>query len=316
MATAWKRVASAASAFVFLAATVACAEHGWHAPRTEILVPLFAVGIIFGVGVSLLRSRGHAAALSEDRPDAILEVTSASHTTHALAALVGACTSLASGVALGLTMADWQQLVLASLVGALYMATWPLQVLAAHILLERKLSVGIDGVRVGRRNVPFHAIRAATADAKDGSIVLACADGSVIRHRCANVAIARDLAERITSRLASDVTTARVAPRDGRALEAWRSELLASDYRAAEITRDAAAQILRSATSTADERIGAALILAGRAEGDEKTEAHARIRVAAASCVDRRLRVALERVAEDTLDEATLDSVSPKRARA
>jgi hypothetical protein len=317
-ASVWKRVAFVAAAVIFVVAMLACLERGWHAPRPAILVPLFALGILFGVGVSMLRARSLGPA-PVDPEDAIIDVTSTRHTTHALAALIGAVTSLVSGVGLGLVMGGWQELVGASVVGSLYMATWPLQVLAANVVLEQRLSIGIDGVRVGRRHFPFRTLRAATTDAKDGSITLHCEDGTVLRHRCASLEMARDLSERIAARLASrslvDAATTRVA-RDGRTLDAWRRELLAPDYRESAITQEAATRILHSGAATPDERVGAALILAGRSDGgDDRQRERTRIRLAAAACIDHRLRVALEHVAEDRLDEATLDALEARRAR-
>jgi hypothetical protein len=326
MTTAWKR--TAVSAFVVISFTALMFEgaSNWHAPSVEVLVPLFAFGILFGLGVNLLRAR--AVGPSADEPDdaiavgaplrqpPIVDVTSTSHSTHALAALLGAVTSLFSGILLGLAMQDWQQLFLASLVGAIYMGTWPLQVVAAHALLAPRLSIGIDGVRVDRRRVPFHEIREAVVSAQDGVIEIRCHDSAVVRHRCTSLEVARDLTAKISARLASssppEVATTRVA-RDGRSLEAWRRELLGAAYREREITNDDASRILRSGAATPDERVGAALILAGRAEGEDRDRERTRIRVAASACIDRRLRVALERVADDELDDATLDELSDRQ---
>lgn len=316
--SAWKPAAFGAATVVFLAAMIASAERGWHAPHEGALVPLFAFGILSGIAVSVLRARSRALGVAEADDDAILEVTSARPSTYALAAIAGVGTSLVSGVALGLAMGQWTQLFLASLIGALYMATWPLQVIAAHAVFAGRISIGIDGVRVGRRHLPFHALARVTVDARDAALVLEPHDGAVVRHRCGSIEAARDLREMIEERLASraalDAATLRMA-RAGRTVDAWRRELLGAGYRGAAITPEAASQILGAAGAAPDERVGAALVIAGRAEGEERERARTRIRVAAAACVDRRLRVALERVAEDTLDDAALEALAPRPAK-
>ncbi len=310
--SAWKRVAVVAAVVVFIAGMIGCAINGWHAPSLVYLIPLFAVAVVFGMGVNLLRARWLGPSpLQAD--DAILEVTSTTHVNHALAAVIGVITSMISGIGLGMAMSGWTDLFLASIVGSLYMATWPLQVIAAHAFVSGRLSIGLDAIRIDGHVVPFHAIRGLEVDAARGTLIVQTPDG-VLRHACTSLGMARDLQERIASRLASNVS-AEAAPRvarEGRTLDAWRNELLSPSYRSREVTSEEATRILTSAAATPDERVGAALILAGRAEGEARDQDRARIRVAAAACVDRKLRVALEHVASDELEEAMLEGLDGK----
>jgi hypothetical protein len=97
--------------------------------------------------------------------------------------------------------------------------------------------------------------------------------------------------------------------RGGRDLEAWRDALrkaLADDgrYREAPMDRDDVARVLDSAASPAERRIGAALLLAEGSDGEAGRE---RVRVAARAAASPRLRIALERVADGSVDEAAID---------
>ena len=83
--------------------------------------------------------------------------------------------------------------------------------------------------------------------------------------------------------------------------------------RSNEISTEDAERILHAGAASHDERVGAAMVLASRAAEGDKRE---RIRVAASACIDQRLRVALERVADDTLDEETLTKLGGARLKA
>lgn len=107
-----------------------------------------------------------------------------------------------------------------------------------------------------------------------------------------------------------------VLDRSGRSTEAWRSALRAlltgtRSYRDAHLDRDSLVRVLEDPDAPAERRIGAALAL--REQGGEPVE---RIRAVAQVCASEPLRVALERAAETTLDDATIDAaVAHERTR-
>ncbi|MGK4000341.1 hypothetical protein [Sorangium sp. So ce1024] len=94
--------------------------------------------------------------------------------------------------------------------------------------------------------------------------------------------------------------------RRGRDLAVWREDLrklhAAGDYRASALTPEDVLRTLDDAGAPRDRRVGAALFL--RVAG--YPEAQARIRVAAGATADDALRAALERAAEEEIDDASL----------
>ncbi|MDC3960847.1 hypothetical protein [Polyangium jinanense] len=94
--------------------------------------------------------------------------------------------------------------------------------------------------------------------------------------------------------------------RKGRSLAEWRTaltELLqGGDYRNASITEEALLAVLQDSAEDRGRRIGAAMLLRVAAP-----EAAPRIRIAAEASADDELRAALERAAEEELDDATLE---------
>ncbi len=102
--------------------------------------------------------------------------------------------------------------------------------------------------------------------------------------------------------------------RGDRTLAAWRSSLheLAQGgaaYRASALDGDEVARLLDDPSAEGESRVGAALVLTA----EPSSEASTRVRVAAEACAHAPTRVALERVAEGTLDDAAL--VALARAR-
>ncbi|MDI1483169.1 hypothetical protein [Polyangium sp. y55x31] len=94
--------------------------------------------------------------------------------------------------------------------------------------------------------------------------------------------------------------------RKGRSLAEWRNALTGliqgGDYRNAMITEDALLAVLEDPAEDRDRRLGAAMLLRVAAP-----EAAPRIRIAAETSADDELRAALERAAEEELDDATLE---------
>jgi len=308
--TAWIRVAISAVIVTFTAAMVGCAVHDWHAPSMPVLAVIWIIGILFGNGAALLRRKSMTSEAPVDADEiasgALVRVRNAARFRLVVASLVACVTSAIGAVVVATTIADWRTLVLASFVGSLWMATYPLHVVVADAILEKRITVGLDGVRIGSRHVPYRAMKKVSAE--DDVLEIQGRDGRIFRNRCPSVATARALADGIHAQIASTESAANArTAREGRRLDEWKRALLASDYRAPEMSSDEAARIMRSGGARPDERIGAALVLAGR--GGDDVVVRERIRVAASDCVDPKLRVALERVADDRLDDETLAEI-------
>jgi hypothetical protein len=287
------------ASFVFVAAMIECWDHGWHSPDMNALLLLWMLGMVFGIGVVF---RADVGQLTVHRSDWLV-VGTASRFTALAACVLGVLTSSVGAVVVATAIEDFKNLVVASILGSLWMATYPLHPAIWQRLLVRDLVVGLDGVRIGRKTtIPFVEIRAAHARAR--ALEIEGKSGARWIRLLPTWAIANTVVARVRSRLAvdADVRGGRSPlARAGRPLEAWKRALVSPDYRAAAISTEEAAQVLVAGGAPLDERIGAALVLARSGDAE-------RVRVAAAACVDRRVRVALERAAEDRLDEATLEA--------
>jgi hypothetical protein len=104
--------------------------------------------------------------------------------------------------------------------------------------------------------------------------------------------------------------------RGDRTVARWRAELEggAHAFRSMALPAEELALVLDDPHALPDERVGAALALRGASRG-APAEASARIRVAAASTQDRSLRVALELLAEDEVDDTRLEAALRARRR-
>lgn len=103
---------------------------------------------------------------------------------------------------------------------------------------------------------------------------------------------------------------ARLLVRGDRPLAAWREALRqlaegAGAYRAQALGAEELTLLLDDASADEEVRLGAALAMRAMRPMEEPT----RIRVAAGTCANPAMREALERVADDTLDDATLTAV-------
>ncbi|WP_437903837.1 hypothetical protein WME95_35860 [Sorangium sp. So ce327] len=173
--------------------------------------------------------------------------------------------------------------------------------------------VGTDGVRIDR---PFSSVWVPYAELdsvgrRGDRLVLSRRGGGIPVVLRTGEALTEALAQRI--RDAHEGAAAGAAPRGAEALErggrdlaAWREDLrkllAGGDYRAAGLTPEDALLALDDVSAPRDRRVGAALLL--RVAG--YPEAQERIRVAAGATADDALRAALERAAEDEVDEAAL----------
>ena len=289
------------AAAIFIAAMVACWDRSWHAPDFGTLFALWAVGTAVGI---ILTLRADVGRLVIHRSDWLVAGTTTRFTAIA-ACVIGAITSFAGAVAVAMALGGVPHLVLASILGSLWMATYPLQPVVWHLVFVQRLVVGVDGVRIGLVTVLFSEIRGARARGRAVEIE------STRGHRWIRLlptwAIADTVVERIRSRLGAPDGGRSPLARAGRPLEAWKRALLSPDYRAAAISTDEAARVLTAGGASKDERLGAALVLARAGEAE-------RVRVVASACVDRRVRVALEQAAADRLDDPTLEAVADERS--
>jgi len=88
----------------------------------------------------------------------------------------------------------------------------------------------------------------------------------------------------------------------------WRDQLLAlfehaKSYRARALQRDDLWQVLEDPKASPERRVGAALALSRRAKTGERR----RVRIAAASCALRPLRIAIEEAAEGEIEAQALE---------
>ncbi len=100
---------------------------------------------------------------------------------------------------------------------------------------------------------------------------------------------------------------ANLLKKGARSMQAWRESLRqfaegGAAYRAQALGLAEVAQMLDDASADAEVRLGAAMAL----RASRPTEEPTRIRVAAEACANPAMRAALERVADDTLDEDAL----------
>ncbi|MFO0759117.1 MAG: hypothetical protein U0359_21675 [Byssovorax sp.] len=187
-----------------------------------------------------------------------------------------------------------------------------------EVLGPARLLIGADGVIIHQafrdRFVPYEQIASVSATAEH--VDLALLDGSTVRAK------ARHLTAEQRAEVLSRIENAREAwrggmseasalarlDRRGRSASAWREALAGllkrdEGYREARLTREELLDALGSASASAERRLGAALAL--RAAGDE--EATQRMRIAAEACANKKLRIALEKVAEGAGDDAAIE---------
>jgi hypothetical protein len=290
--------AALVSGATFALGMIGCAVKAWHAPEPGVIAAIYLAGVSAGIGlVARDRNEGPNAARA-------LRVRSTGPATLLLAAILGAVTAAGGAALVAAAINDIEPLFLASLIGSLWMGTYPLHPILAQRVLEAEIQIGLDAVRVGRTVIPYSDIRSATADGR--MLAIERSSGPRLARRLPNEAVTRTFAESIADRTKRVETGAGRIGREGRALEAWKRDLLSPDYRAAAISSEEAARILEAGGATPDQRIGAALILAKAGEQE-------RIRTSAASCVEPATRSALERVADATLDEDALTRATARR---
>jgi hypothetical protein len=198
---------------------------------------------------------------------------------------------------------------------------------AIALFAPPRVTIGADGIAVvrkfGTRFVPYGEIEQVINDPLE--IILTLKSRRVVRIPLSEIPLdqRRALIRRIDdARLATrwrvDASVAaEVLERNGRSLAEWRAALSSilrgnESYRSSAIRGEDLARVLDDPTAPAEQRIGAALALAGGGghDGVEK------VRVAARACASQPLRVALEHVAADALEVADVAEVTGNTTRA
>ena len=239
--------------------------------------------------------------------------------------LLGVPTAL--GFALAMLAGGTESLLLAALV-AVAALTFGYKLIQA--LVPPRAVVGTDGVRiegVGRKRfIAFADVARVECDAagvwlrrRDGRDEqlrtghATTGTGTPLNASANTVALFHRVREARALGAASSVPQAKqeLLDRRGRPPAEWLRELSAltqkeAGYRDMAIDREELVQVLLDAGTPAERRIGAAVALCA---GDEP-QIRDRVRIAADSCANERLRVAIDAVADGELDEETLEQAT------
>ncbi|NUQ72499.1 MAG: PH domain-containing protein [Polyangiaceae bacterium] len=180
--------------------------------------------------------------------------------------------------------------------------------------------VGTDGIVLKRgftrRFIPYSALAGVKIDDEARLVLKMRSEKEIIIHK-GDEAARRALDARIRHAMQAGGDSAaegraeldRLEPR-GLSLQAWRETLKGlvvrpGDYRRAGIPEEMLLAVVEDPDAPPERRIGAALAL--KASGRE--DAAPKIRIAAEACANEHVRVALERAAEDDLDDETIERV-------
>lgn len=194
-----------------------------------------------------------------------------------------------------------------------------------------EVTVGLDGLQSrsarGTRFVSFEGVVEVRPIAR--GLELVKADGSAqavtfylvgTPHRQAQRdALVESVSEALEQRAKASQDREAMASlaRAGRPVSSWREAIrelaTSSNYRTASLPFDGLARVLARADATAEDRIGAAIAL----KATHPEEAKERVRIAAQTCADPKVRIALERVADGTEEDAAIEEAlagAPRRA--
>lgn len=208
---------------------------------------------------------------------------------------------------------------------ALALAFFTLGFVHSWIFGRRRLVLGGDGVRIldgfRRRFIPYAELRDATFVASGDH---AFASRRLVLHATSGPPIDLNLAgsvsmptEEVAQRIVDGIAEARGAQRfamlerGGRPLAQWTEDLakatrIGGGYRAPSMTQKDLESVLADRAAPAEQRIGAALGL----KAILGEEAKLAIRSARAESANPRMRIALERVEEDALDDDALEGIA------
>lgn len=201
---------------------------------------------------------------------------------------------------------------------SILMAPFFITELASRFWARRELTVGLDGIehRSRRGNKLLRFVDVTTVRSEHDELVVRLRDGT--EHRL--LADPADPAERsaIEARVREAMAVARakagthsvagaLLERAGRSMAEWRdaaAQVLtaATGFRDAHVAPDELGAVIDDTTATAEQRVAAAIALAGRPEH------RPRVRLAADTAAQPALRVALERIAEGTVDDEALSA--------
>ena len=282
-----------AVALMYGATLIACWIYGWHAPAPAVYAALVALGLLMGAWLAWARDRERSKVFSFLR---IFEVYCAPPGTLFYASLIAAVSSVVGAGFLTAVMYDWTWRILASLIGAAYMATIPLQLLGIHSMLTTKLLVGLAAIELAIplhwRQVELCNVTFARIDPR-GLLLGVRGEPSPVQ-----VPMSREAADRLAALVTErtkpvDVPT--MLARGHRTVDQWKRDLTTVDYRTSSIDVDTLDRVLNAGVCSIEERMGAALMLAAAGE-------HERVKDAAWSMVHYDTANALHAVARQDPD--------------
>jgi hypothetical protein len=194
---------------------------------------------------------------------------------------------------------------------------------AVQYLLPPVVTVGTDGVSVRglghQAFVPLASIR--VVERNDAGVSLCLKDGgsvelpTVTQGDHVRDAIYDRIVE-VMERGSSPLSQAKLdlLDRNGKRFDVWRDELYdlgrAAGYRHVVLERDELVTVLGDAKSSPERRVAAALALSRAPDG----EARRHVRIAAETCANEHLRIAIERAAEGELEEVELERAMELRS--
>ncbi|MBW2457794.1 MAG: hypothetical protein JRI68_25035 [Deltaproteobacteria bacterium] len=188
-------------------------------------------------------------------------------------------------------------------------------VFSLRALRSAEVTIGSDGLWIRRapwrkRFVPYRELRLAfqrgdeaVIETESDRLAIHCQDGGATNQ------LVRRIDEAHTQWLeAARAIDLAELDRGDREPALWRDQLLAlfehaKSYRARALQRDDLWQVLEDPKASPERRVGAALALSRRAKTGERR----RVRIAAASCALRPLRIAIEEAAEGEIEAQALE---------
>ena len=195
----------------------------------------------------------------------------------------------------------------------LFAMSFAITSLLSAVLRSPAVTVGAEGlrIRVGIRHyfIPYNCL--AGVRFESSRLVLEYIDRRTVSLRAAAPRAQCDALVVLIDKACQGYANRELAPdfaalnRSGRPLVAWRQALGslvgASTYRVEVIEHRTLVRILADVGLPAERRIAAAIALA---HGGDATE---QIRAAASACASKPMQVALERAADETIDDATIE---------
>lgn len=184
-----------------------------------------------------------------------------------------------------------------------------------------EVTVGLDGLQSrsarGTRFVSFDGVVDVRPTAR--GLELVKADGSTVpvpfylvgtpSRQAQRDALVDSVSEALEQRAKSSQDKEAMASlaRAGRPVSSWREAIrelaTSNNYRTASLPFDGLTRVLSRADASAEDRIGAAIAM----KATHPEEATERVRIAAQTCADPKVRIALERVADGSEEDAAIE---------